>query len=189
MLFRSCTSVDNNTRYKVTGLKHSAVTEYTYTAPTPVPSGGGGGGGGPSCTPDWQCTEWSKCSIAGTQTRICTDNKNCRTTAGKPVKSQSCTYVPPKTITKTEEKEEKPTELETLSEEVESAPAEAPPDTGGIVNDTTKGSLGGITGRFFQNLTGTTNKWIVISVLVLLGGGLFYSFVLRKRKPLNSEKS
>ena len=88
-------------------------------------------------------------------------------------------------------KKQKPTEQETLSEDIESALAEAPPDTGGIVNDTTEGGLGGITGMFFQNITGTTNIWKALGViiLVLLVGGLFYSFVLRKRKPLDSEKS
>ena len=33
----SCELADNNTRYKVSGLKHSAVSEYIYTAPVQEP--------------------------------------------------------------------------------------------------------------------------------------------------------
>jgi len=36
----------NNTYYKVSGLSHSGIKEYTYTEPTSPPPGGGGGGGG-----------------------------------------------------------------------------------------------------------------------------------------------
>lgn len=47
----------------------------------------------PECIPEWQCSEWSKCSPQGTQTRACTDTNNCGTNLGKPVESQSCTYI------------------------------------------------------------------------------------------------
>jgi len=150
----------------------------TETAPpTPATGGGGGGGGGggvPLCTPDWRCTEWSKCSKEGIQTRKCTDKDKCRTTAGKPAETQSCDYVPPKT---TEAEEEAPTE------EVEPAPAEEPPETGAAVTDTTRG-LGGITGRFFQDITGITNKWmgLGVTILVFLVGCSFYFFVIKKKR-------
>jgi len=121
------------------------------------PSGGGGGGGGSSCTPKWECTAWTECLPEGKMTRTCTDKNNCRTTAGKPVESQSCNYVPPKT-TKTQE-EEKPTEEETTTEEVEPVltEGEGMQETTGavVVTDTTEEGLGGITGRFFQNITGS----------------------------------
>jgi len=44
----SCTVVDNGARYKITGLKHSMVTEYNYVPPTDNSYSGGGGGGGGS---------------------------------------------------------------------------------------------------------------------------------------------
>lgn len=58
--------------YKVTGLKHSAVTE---------PS---------SCVENWDCSDWSVCS-EGLQTRSCTDLNSCGTEFNKPAEGQSCT--------------------------------------------------------------------------------------------------
>lgn len=53
------------------------------------------------CTPDWQCSAWSECSQAGTQTRTCTDKNDCGVTTNKPSESQSCTpsVVEPEPIT------------------------------------------------------------------------------------------
>jgi hypothetical protein len=42
----TCEKIINNTKYKISGLKHSAVAEYSYTAPETPPSGGGGSSGG-----------------------------------------------------------------------------------------------------------------------------------------------
>ena len=41
----SCNLTANNTKYIISGLKHSAVKEYKYVEPTSPPSNGGGGGG------------------------------------------------------------------------------------------------------------------------------------------------
>lgn len=64
-------------------------------------SGQPGGTQTPSCTPDWQCSDWSECSrtgiTSGVQKRTCTDVNECNTTVGKPVESQSCS-LPPITI-------------------------------------------------------------------------------------------
>ena len=43
-----------------------------------------------TCTPNWQCSEWSAC-VSGQQTKTCTDSNNCGVTTGKPVESQACT--------------------------------------------------------------------------------------------------
>jgi hypothetical protein len=43
------------------------------------------------CIPEWKCSDWSKCSSFGTQTRTCYDNNNCGVTTGKPIEYQSCT--------------------------------------------------------------------------------------------------
>jgi hypothetical protein len=45
----------------------------------------------PFCTPNWQCSSWTQCNIAGVQTRTCTDANSCGSTTNKPVESQSCT--------------------------------------------------------------------------------------------------
>ena len=44
-----------------------------------------------TCTPNWQCTAWSVCSILGKQSRNCTDINNCGTLTGKPNILLSCT--------------------------------------------------------------------------------------------------
>jgi len=41
------------------------------------------------CVPNWSCSDWSACST-GTQTRSCTDSKNCSTIEGMPSLTQSC---------------------------------------------------------------------------------------------------
>jgi len=143
-------------------------------------SGGGGGGGSSgggstTCNPSWQCTTWTTCSLARSQTRNCTDKNNCGTTAGKPPEIQTCNYVQPTTITT---QEEEPEEL--TSGEGEPVPKEEE-DTPGTTATEPSGGFGGITGMFFQNITGA-NKWkgLGVIILVLLVGYLFYFFVLKK---------
>lgn len=74
-------------------------------------SGGGGGGdssgssgGGSSytsdyedfqtapCVENWQCSEWSECSIIGVQNRSCFDESGCGTYNSKPLEVQECSY-------------------------------------------------------------------------------------------------
>ncbi len=43
-----------------------------------------------TCTPDWECTDWSVCSSSGSQTRSCSDRKGCGVSSGKPHESQTC---------------------------------------------------------------------------------------------------
>jgi len=156
------------------------------TEPSQPPSNGGstGGTGGStggtssSCTPEWKLGEWTKCSPEGTQTRSYIDKNSCGTTAGKPEdQTQTCTYVPPKTTTTQEEE----TEPETTSGEGD-APTEGD-DTPGTTTTEPSGGFGGITGMFFQNITGA-NKWkgLGVIILVLLVGYLFYFFVLKKKR-------
>ncbi|OGZ64607.1 MAG: hypothetical protein A2730_02850, partial [Candidatus Staskawiczbacteria bacterium RIFCSPHIGHO2_01_FULL_39_25] len=45
---------------------------------------------GSTCTPNWQCSDWGNCNN-GTQSRTCTDTKNCGTTNGRPALTRSCT--------------------------------------------------------------------------------------------------
>ncbi len=101
------------------------------------------------CTPDWQCTAWTTCSQARTQTRTCTDKKDCGIITGKPVEIQTCNYVPPKTTTTQEE--EKLVEPETISGEGEPAPEEKPPVTGTAVTEPS-GGLGRWSWRNYGNV-------------------------------------
>lgn len=43
-----------------------------------------------TCTPDWECGNWSTCENEE-QTRTCTDDNACETSSGKPDETQSCT--------------------------------------------------------------------------------------------------
>ncbi|MBW2994797.1 thrombospondin type 3 repeat-containing protein, partial [Candidatus Woesearchaeota archaeon] len=79
----NCTITPDN-RYKITGLKHSAVQE---TQDEPKSSGGGGSS---TCKPDWKCTEWGDCDINGYKHRTCNDENNCNVIDGVPELSMQC---------------------------------------------------------------------------------------------------
>jgi hypothetical protein len=50
--------------------------------------------GGPSCSYDWNCTNWfpSECPVNGVQERICANRGTCTGTAGMPAETMNCTY-------------------------------------------------------------------------------------------------
>jgi hypothetical protein len=52
--------------------------------------GSSAGGFGGSCSPSWQCANWTTCSCSGNQTRSCTDSNNCGTQSGKPAETETC---------------------------------------------------------------------------------------------------
>lgn len=81
-------------------------------------SGGGGGGGGalPTCTSDWECSEWSACQPDGTRTRTCVDNNECDG-ATQPATEEACTYQAPEEEETEEEETEEETEEESGMEE------------------------------------------------------------------------
>ncbi|MEK6892509.1 MAG: thrombospondin type 3 repeat-containing protein [Nanoarchaeota archaeon] len=92
----TCTITGN--KFKVEGLKHSGISESTYT-PASAPSGGGGGGtsssgGGGGSGYDWGCTAWTECASSGTQTRTCTQILGSGAPP-KPAETQSCAYTAP----------------------------------------------------------------------------------------------
>ena len=49
-----------------------------------------------SCIPDWQCSDWTPCTPAGTQARVCNDLNSCGSLENQPQEVQSCT--PPVTL-------------------------------------------------------------------------------------------
>ncbi len=44
------------------------------------------------CIHNWECSDWSECSVAGIQKRICTDSNNCGTVENKPSETETCEY-------------------------------------------------------------------------------------------------
>ena len=62
--------------------------------PTTPPNGGGGT---PSCTYDWQCTNWfpAECPESGIQERICANKGTCTGTLGMPNQTRICIYEGP----------------------------------------------------------------------------------------------
>jgi hypothetical protein len=97
----------NNVLFRVNNIDATTVAwtnedhrlDLTVTSPSSGggSSGGGssGGGGGGSrtipadCYENWQCTDWSDCTV-GVQTRQCNDISECDTEVNKPLLSQSC---------------------------------------------------------------------------------------------------
>lgn len=76
-----------------------SVSQNTNSNNDDTSSGGGGGGGGSgntrlssgsSCVENWVCSNWTECSVDGTQTRVCTDQNNCGTIQLKPVNGRTC---------------------------------------------------------------------------------------------------
>lgn len=166
-------SYDNvSNYYVVTGLRYSALGEYTVAIPGSGGSGGGGGGGSSSapigstaviCREDWICDVWSTCDD-GTQTRDCFDGNSCGTSTGKPIESQSCTM--PEVIEEDNRGD---------ADVVNATPAPAP-----VVDE---GDL--VTGLFtFDNIKSNPfiASLVALLVLALLYGGYFYLF---KKKDNN----
>jgi len=63
--------------------------------PTPEsPGGGSSGGGAPSCTNNWECTDWfpSECPASEIQERICINRGTCTGTSGMPELNRTCVY-------------------------------------------------------------------------------------------------
>ena len=115
----TCELVENNSRYKISGLKHSAVTEYSYTQPE-SPSNTGSSSGGSSgsrrrvvieekkieeCLPYWTCSSWTEC-LDGKQTRECYDINSCGA-EDKPYEERECNIQEEAVITMTPDIETK----------------------------------------------------------------------------------
>ena len=47
------------------------------------------------CVETWECTEWSDCSLLGSQTRTCSDLSSCGTVMAKPLEEQNCDATEP----------------------------------------------------------------------------------------------
>ncbi|MBI1935977.1 hypothetical protein HYS31_06060 [Candidatus Woesearchaeota archaeon] len=85
-------------KYKIEGLSHSGVMQFSYSKPaisasqvsasSSVSTAGGGSGIEP-CDSGWQCTEWSEC-IDGLMTRKCIDTSQCAFQGKKPSESEQC---------------------------------------------------------------------------------------------------
>lgn len=92
-----CSYNSTTGKYKVEGLKHSGIVQFSYSrqesgqaAASSGSSPGSGGGGGAFCLPDWQCDEWGICKN-GVKSRKCHDKNRCAFAAKKPEESEKCT--------------------------------------------------------------------------------------------------
>ncbi len=174
----ACT--EEGSKLKITGLKHSAVTEYTPaeeeaeeetstddTTDTTTTSTGGGGG----CSPYWTCEAWSECSADGTQTRECIILRTCGGPGPELVKECTPTIAPLATTAA----EEQPEEVEAQPEET-TISTESAAETGSV-------GVGMATGIF-----GTLKeRWYVIPIFMTILGllsvfGFRARSVKRKRK-------
>lgn len=161
----TCAIVENNTKLKISGLTHSAVSEsdYVYTAdptPAPSPTSSGGGGGGSAttttCEENWTCGEWQECNEAGLQIRACYDVNDCGTIDDIPTISQTCEYQ--------ELNDETTTEEETTENEI-------------IEVENSR-----ITGAVVGTLTSPTGAIVIILLVILVGVSWFYWFYFKRKK-------
>lgn len=84
----SCTLESNY--FVVTGLQNSGVEEMNIISTSSTTTTGTTSGTSKvSCTPTWQCTDYSSC-ISGVKSRTCTDLKNCNNYTNIPTQTETC---------------------------------------------------------------------------------------------------
>ncbi len=174
--------------YTISGLRHSGVTEYSYTAPVVNNPGGGGGSSRrttptptpvPSfdflsaffdsqCVPDWQCGSWNSCQASGTQTRTCQDMHQCGTLTGKPVEQQACTIASVTEVTT------EPAGSVATEEQIEPTATPEEPETPGIT--------GAVIGGFQKHAI----AWLIV-VAALIGILVGVRFYVKKPKKDRSK--
>ena len=133
----------------------TAVTEKFIPVETPAPTiaGRSSGGGGSSCSTRWTCTEWTTCSPAGDQKRVCSYPTNfCTPVITKPVEIQTCNYVAPSTPN-----------VNNGAGETTIPEAQTQTPTAGA----------GITGAVIGNLTSPRGIGMIVIVIGVLVGGFF----------------
>ncbi|MFH1364894.1 MAG: thrombospondin type 3 repeat-containing protein, partial [Candidatus Aenigmatarchaeota archaeon] len=176
----TCEELNNGTIYKVNGLSHSSVIEYSYTPPASGSGGGGGGGGGGgrtrTCAESWICTEWSLCQPNGKTTRTCTDKNKCGTTEVKPFEERSCYYFTKETIDVAE------TQDTIVKQESEPVSGKAPEkqEIVEIPEDTTESTgLLGITGAL---IAGAGQGGVIAAIILIIVIAGILAYVYKKKE-------
>lgn len=164
--------VESDGRYKITGLTHSAVKEYTITQTTTVSSGSsdtsGSSGGGSHC--EYDCTSWGDC-INDKQTRTCTPNIYCdENSNNKALTERSCT-----TTKETMPVETKITETTPIESEQGSQPIQETAEQGGNT----------FTGRVITGISAGlgAHPWLAGLLATVMIGCLGILAYVRFRKP------
>lgn len=126
----------------------------------------------PTCTPNWQCSEWSEC-VNNVQSRTCDDVNVCGIEEGKPALSQSCT--PPESCSDgIKNQDEKGIDCGGVCEK------RCPFFT--IVGSTIKG-LPATGKQFFKEkvFVNKTRTFLILGIVVFLAGGFIAFKILKKR--------
>ncbi|MCP6727611.1 MAG: hypothetical protein KJI69_06390, partial [Patescibacteria group bacterium] len=68
--------------------------DYNIGEVPPITPSGGSGSTGPTCTYDWQCTNWfpEECPRPKIQERLCVNKGTCTGTVGMPNQTRTCIY-------------------------------------------------------------------------------------------------
>jgi len=181
----NCTKIENNTIFKISGLKHSAVVQYKYEKDDDNDNDNnqgnnnrGGSSGAPSrCSENWKCTPWSVCTSSRIQTRTCNDNNNCKTNLTKPSEKRSCTYFPPEEdevkVPSIKIDDKKPT---TQQNETQETTAE------------TKPGLLSITGAFIGNLISTKAGLASLIALLIIILIIIIILIALSKRPKNKKR-
>lgn len=174
----TCTYNETLNKYKIQGLKHSGVMQYSYTKPSESSqnsgsqsssSSSGGSGGGVACIPEWQCSEWSNCAN-GFRTRTCTDKAQCAFSSSKPEETANCSIA-----INTDKKQE--------SKSVETKISNAKNNEKSI-DESLGNSLSYITGKFLNagKESARHSKTVIVLVVILIGLALIFNLKFRKAK-------
>lgn len=182
----TCTLVEEDSKYKIEGMVHSGMMEFSSTidpTPTPVtdnPGGGGGGGGGRRrllCTPEWECTDWSGC-INSYKRRTCEDKNECNTD-DSPSTEERCVSItaaaagisaqealPEETI---EQEDQEGSAQAQVEEQAQQSVEQTTAESDATAQDSGRGLLE-ITGAFFANAgkPGSMPSWLYLLLLILL---------------------
>jgi hypothetical protein len=172
-------------RFKVTGVRHSAVMEFVEPGLDDTP-----------CTPEWQCGNWSGC-VNNRRSRTCSDINYCYDLTGKPTLNESCyeslsnatgqayttnSYTPP---------------VKCVWQCTPWAPSACPSDTKTQSRTCTeKSGCGVVSDKPAENKTCTPGKAdtvfyviiVIISLAILVIIGIIV-YVLLHKKPISTEDS
>ncbi len=81
-------------RYGLFNTKSKIITLSSAPSDSGGSSGGSSGGGGGGCLLKWDCGNWSECSPAGKQIRVCENKGSCSNSYKRPENARNCTYLP-----------------------------------------------------------------------------------------------
>ncbi len=130
-----------------------------------------------TCTPNWECTEWSEC-VNESQSRTCEDTNNCGTEEGKPSLVQSC-EMPETCFDGIQNQDEKGIDCGGVCEQKCSVFT--------IIGNTVETPINLLKEKVFINKTRTI--LLIVGLVVIVGGFVALEIFHKKRKNSSGAKN